>query len=298
MTMTWCANCLGFGPETEPDPRQFRRSRPIRRAWSVGRSCWPPPSAARRSVARCAPARCIASIRVCMRWWRRNCSPRTGRSEPRCWPRASGALLSHATAAWRWRIIPAPPSVMQLVVPQPRTPPTGLAFHESGRLRADDVTTQRRLSDHHRSPHAVGPRHPLQHRALLRALAEAEFHHDLRPADIQRTLRRGHPGSANLRAALKAHAPGHGDMKSQLERRFRRLLIAHRIELPLRNEPSARGRSTACGRSAASQSSSTGAGMSVRARPTQTTTAISGCAATVTSRAAMASARSTSGPTT
>jgi hypothetical protein len=46
------------------------------------------------------------------------------------------------------------------------------------------------------------------HRALLKALAEAEFHHDTRPDDILRTLRRGHPGSANLRAALKAHAPG------------------------------------------------------------------------------------------
>ena len=29
-----------------------------------------------------------------------------------------GALLSHGTAAWRWRIIPAPPSVMQLAVPR------------------------------------------------------------------------------------------------------------------------------------------------------------------------------------
>ena len=75
------------------------------------------------------------------------------------------------------------------------------------------------------------------HRALLRALAEAEFLHDLRPADVERTLRRGHPGSAKLRAALKEHAPGHGQMKSQLERRFRRLLIQRGIELPLRNEP-------------------------------------------------------------
>jgi hypothetical protein len=32
-----------------------------------------------------------------------------------------GALLSHGTAAWRWRIIPAPPSVIQLAVPRPRT---------------------------------------------------------------------------------------------------------------------------------------------------------------------------------
>ena len=147
-----------------------------------------------------------------------------------------GALLSHATAAWRWRIIPAAPSVMQLAVPQPRTAPAGVMFHESGRLRADDVTTNAGF------PTTTVPRTLLdlatryQQRPLLRALAEAEFQHDLRPADIERTLRRGHPGSANLRAALKAHAPGHGDMKSELERRFRRLLIARGIELPLRNE--------------------------------------------------------------
>jgi very-short-patch-repair endonuclease len=75
------------------------------------------------------------------------------------------------------------------------------------------------------------------HHALLRALAEVEFHHDVLPADIERTLRRGHPGSANLRAALKAHAPGHGRTKSELERSFRRLLIRRGIELPRRNEP-------------------------------------------------------------
>ena len=56
-----------------------------------------------------------------------------------------GALLSHGTAAWRWRIIPAPPSVMQLAVPQPRTPPAGVALHQCGRLRADDVTLNGRF---------------------------------------------------------------------------------------------------------------------------------------------------------
>jgi very-short-patch-repair endonuclease len=50
-------------------------------------------------------------------------------------------------------------------------------------------------------------------------------------------LRRGHPGSAALRAALDAHAPGHGQAKSRLEKRFRALLIRHQIELPERNQP-------------------------------------------------------------
>ncbi len=73
-------------------------------------------------------------------------------------------------------------------------------------------------------------------RALLKALAEAEFQHDLRPDDVTRVLRRGHPGSAALRTALDAHAPGHGEAKSDLERRFRALLIGHGIELPERNQ--------------------------------------------------------------
>ena len=147
-----------------------------------------------------------------------------------------GALLSHGTAAWRWRIISAPPSVIELAVPRTRTAPAGVNFFESRNLRPGDTTRNGRF------PTTSVPRTLLDlaarynRRALLRALAEAEFQHDLRPADVERTLRRGHPGSANLRAALAEHAPGHGEMKSRLERRFRALLIRHGIELPSRNQ--------------------------------------------------------------
>jgi hypothetical protein len=210
-----------------------------------------------------------------------------------------GALLSHGTAAWRWRIIPAPPSLMQLAVPRDRAEIDGLRLFVSSRLRPGDVTSNGRF------PTTSVPRTLLDlatrynDRALLRALAEAEFHHDLRPADVERTLRRGHPGSANLRAALKEHTPGHGEVKSQLERRFRRLLIKRGIELPLRNEELAGpGRSTASGLTSASSSSSTDANTSARTKPTPTTTATSGSAATATRHGAMASGRSTSGRTT
>jgi very-short-patch-repair endonuclease len=149
----------------------------------------------------------------------------------------TGAILSHGTAAWRWQLIPAPPATIELAVPWPRATPEGLTLHESGRLRDGDTTQSARF------PTTSVPRTLLDlatrysHGALLRALAEAEFHHDLRPADIAATLRRGHAGSAKLRAALQAHTPGHGTMKSNLERRFRQLLIRHGIELPLRNHP-------------------------------------------------------------
>jgi very-short-patch-repair endonuclease len=147
-----------------------------------------------------------------------------------------GAALSHGTAAWRWQIIPAPPTAIELAVPRRRTAPPGITVFRSD-LRADDLTLNARF------PSTSVPRTLLDlaahynHQALLRALAEAEFQHDLRPTDIVKTLRRGHPGSANLRAALEAHTPGHGDAKSDLERRFRKLLIRRRIDLPLRNEP-------------------------------------------------------------
>jgi very-short-patch-repair endonuclease len=147
-----------------------------------------------------------------------------------------GALLSHGTAAWRWRIIPAPPSMIELALPRDHAEIQGLTVFVSRNLRPGDTSVNGRF------PTTSVPRTLLdlatryERRALLKALAEAEFQHDLRPADVERTLRRGHPGSANLRAALKEHAPGHGEMKSRLERRFRNLLISHGIELPQRNQ--------------------------------------------------------------
>jgi Transcriptional regulator, AbiEi antitoxin len=59
-----------------------------------------------------------------------------------------GALLSHGTAAWRWHIIPAPPTTIELSVPRPRATHKGLTLHESGRRRADDVVTNGDFAAH------------------------------------------------------------------------------------------------------------------------------------------------------
>ena len=147
-----------------------------------------------------------------------------------------GALLSHGTAAWRWRIIPAPPSVITLATPRRRGAMPGLEVFDSARLRPGDITHKGRFATTTVARTLLDLATRYDRRALLRALAQAEFQHDLRPADVERTLRRGHAGSANLRAALAQHAPGHGEMKSRLERRFRNLLIRHGIELPQRNQ--------------------------------------------------------------
>ena len=72
-----------------------------------------------------------------------------------------GALLSHGTAAWRWRIIPAPPSVITLATPRRRGAMPGLEVFDSARLRPGDITHKGRFADHHGRAHAPGPRHPL-----------------------------------------------------------------------------------------------------------------------------------------
>jgi very-short-patch-repair endonuclease len=149
----------------------------------------------------------------------------------------SGAYLSHGTAAWRWQLTPAPPTVIELGVPHRRAGARGIALHRSGVLRPGDVVWNGRFRSTSvtRTLLDLGVRY--EQPALLRALAEAEFGHDVRPDDIGRVLRRGHPGSARLRAALDAHAPGHGTAKSRLERRFRALLVRQGVELPERNQP-------------------------------------------------------------
>ena len=145
------------------------------------------------------------------------------------------SLLARGTAAWRARLVPARPARIELLSPSAHRGLTGVLFLRASRLHPGDVVLDAPF------PITSVPRTLLdlavhyEPKPLGRALAEAEFRYDLRPADVLATLRRGHPGSAALRAALGAHAPGHGEVKSGLERRFRRLLVERAIPLPERN---------------------------------------------------------------
>src|SRR5512133_4227240 len=49
-----------------------------------------------------------------------------------------GALLSHGTAAWRWRLIPAFPSMITLATPRRRAAIAGVEVFDSLRLRPSD----------------------------------------------------------------------------------------------------------------------------------------------------------------
>jgi hypothetical protein len=131
-----------------------------------------------------------------------------------------------------------PPAAIELSVPhRHRTVLTGVVVVRHGALRTGDVTWNGHLRSTSVARTLLDLAARYDRRALLRALAEAEFEHDVRPDDVLGVLRRGHPGRAKLRAALERHAPSHGQARSRLERRFRVLVIEHGVELPLRNEP-------------------------------------------------------------
>lgn len=145
------------------------------------------------------------------------------------------AVVHRRTAAVRWGLLDEAPPVFELASRLHLAPPAGVRVRRtvmrSGDLLHDGrfriTTVERTLLD----LATVLPRWSLD-----RALREAEFRHDRRPADIAAVLRRGHPGSARLRAALDRHVPGWGEVRSKLERRFRELLVAHGVALPLRNQ--------------------------------------------------------------
>lgn len=144
------------------------------------------------------------------------------------------AVVGHRSAAFRHRLLQTAPRTHELISMLEFRPPPGIEVRRT-HLRVGDVeqvgrfrmtTVERTLLD-------LATLIPAW--SLDRALREAEFHHDRRPADIAAVLRRGHPGSAALRAALERHVPGWGEMRSRLERRFRELLVTHGVALPLRN---------------------------------------------------------------
>jgi hypothetical protein len=50
------------------------------------------------------------------------------------------AVLSHGTAAWRWRIVSAPPVAIEVSVPHRRAQADGIALHRIEAPQPGDIT--------------------------------------------------------------------------------------------------------------------------------------------------------------
>jgi hypothetical protein len=90
----------------------------------------------------------------------------------------------------------------------------------------------------------------LSFRELRRALAQAEFHKLLRPADILAATGRGRHGSRALRLALARHLPELAETLSVLEERFLELCESAGFPLPEVNRRESRMRVDAVWRQA------------------------------------------------
>ena len=140
-----------------------------------------------------------------------------------------GAALSHATAAWWWGLLAAEPFSIQVSVPRRRNPIRGVKIHQPRNL---DRVFHRRLpvTPIPRTLLAVASLVPV--RALRRALAEAEYLRLVDLDEVAAVLRRGQPGSAALRAALRGHRPELARTRSALEERFLELCESFAIPIP------------------------------------------------------------------
>ena len=128
-----------------------------------------------------------------------------------------GAMLSHATAAWWWRLIENRPATIHVSTPRRCRSRPGITVH------------QRRACerDWHRDLPVTNVAQTLQDYAagstlnrVRVALANAEYHRLLNVGEVRTLLGRGRRGSAKLRAALARHEPRLARTRSPTEVAF------------------------------------------------------------------------------
>ena len=141
----------------------------------------------------------------------------------------SGAMLSHATAAWWWGLIDHAPATIEITAANRRRSVPGVRIHDRRQRarvwhkRLPTTTVEDTLVD--LAVTAPGKR-------IRKALAEAEYQQLLKIEVLDGVLRRGRPGSAKLRQALESHRPDLALTRSQLEQAFFALCEGAGLPLP------------------------------------------------------------------
>jgi hypothetical protein len=148
----------------------------------------------------------------------------------------SPAVASHATAAWLWGLLRARPGTIHLTAPTQRHPKSQLVVH-SARLADADTTV---LED---IPVTSLPRTLLDSAEgrstsrLERLLERAEELKRLDLGPLEELLARagGHPGRGRLRRALDLYREEPAFTRSDLERRFLKLVTTAGLPSPSMN---------------------------------------------------------------
>lgn len=143
-----------------------------------------------------------------------------------------GAMLSHVTAAWWWRLTDRRPRLIDVSTPARRRPRPGLRIHSRrsvGRIlhnRIPVTAVPQTLLD-------VATSEPLG--TVRYMLAEADYHRLIDFSRMDEVLGRGKPGSSRLRRAIAIHSPDLARTKSPVERDFLALCEESGVPRPLVN---------------------------------------------------------------
>lgn len=139
------------------------------------------------------------------------------------------AFLSHATAAWWWRLTAEEPAIIELSAPRRVIRSNGLVIHRRPNLaptrhrRFPITSVAQTLLDYAAGAELIDVR---------RALAEADYRRLLDPGEVQAVLGQGRNGTAILRNAIGRHEPRLARARSWLEVAFVPLCESAGITLP------------------------------------------------------------------
>jgi very-short-patch-repair endonuclease len=146
------------------------------------------------------------------------------------------AVASHKTAAWIWGLLRTRPGTFHLTAPTRRHRKKLVVVHFA-RLAPEDVTIVDGIpvTSPARTVLDLAPDESV--RDLGRLLKRADDNELLDRRRFEGMLSRagGHPGRGKLAAALRAYKPESGVLRSDLEKRFRDLVLAAGLPRPQTN---------------------------------------------------------------
>jgi very-short-patch-repair endonuclease len=147
-----------------------------------------------------------------------------------------GAVASHVTAAWIHGLLRSRPGTIHLTAPTRQRLKRDFVVHFA-RLDPDDVTTVDGIPVTSPARTVLDLAPDESARDLGRLLERADDRELLDRRRFEATLARagGHPGRGRFEAALRAYEPEQATLRSQLERRFRRLVLAAGLPRPQTN---------------------------------------------------------------
>lgn len=170
-----------------------------------------------------------------------NLLPMEGRLAAAILAGGRGSLLCGLTAAAWLELIPSLPAQIHVAVKRARRPIDGITFQrlgvgagEWGWFNRMPVTSPARTALDVAATESLW--------TVKGVLAEIEYRFDIEAEALLPVLRKGHPGGAKLREAIRQHTPQLANTREGLERAFATFLVERRFKLPEFNYPV--GRST------------------------------------------------------